>query len=90
LINASTVKIDTSSEEEPSNVCFITHESTLDIASKNFFLILQAKITGFGDYDLIAYKAIPIRKNVAYRYAIGPTEIIYNSSGYANYFKEPY
>lgn len=89
VIAAGTVKI-TTSTDDPANVCYITHETVLDIATKNYFLVLEAKITGFGDYDLISYKAVPIRKDASYRYIVGPTEVIYNSNGYANYFKDPY
>ena len=70
------------------NKCFIEHLAFDEL--NNQFLILQAKIKGWGDYDLISYKAIPIRKNRQYRNYIGPTDIVYNSSGYADYYKQPF
>lgn len=70
------------------NKCFIEHLAFNEL--NNQFLILQAKIKGWGDYDLISYKAIPIRKNRQYRNYIGPTDIVYNSSGYADYYKQPF
>ena len=89
IAKAATIQIQTDPENEPPNVCFITHEDVLDL-SKKFFLVLQVTIKGFGDYDLTSYKAIPIRANPSYRYIIGPTDIVYNSSGYADYYKDPY
>jgi hypothetical protein len=50
-------------------------------------LVLKVTITGYGDYDLVSYKAVPIRKNKTFRNYIGPTEIIYSTTGYANYYK---
>ena len=70
------------------NECFIEHLAFSQL--NNQFLILQVKIKGWGDYDLISYKAIPIRKNRQYRNYIGPTDIVYNSSGYADYYKQPF
>ena len=70
------------------NKCFIEHLAFSQL--NNQFLILQVKIKGWGDYDLISYKAIPIRKNRQYRNYIGPTDIVYNSSGYADYYKQPF
>jgi hypothetical protein len=54
------------------------------------FLILKVTISGWGDYDLVSYKAIPIRADASYRYLTGPSEIIYNASGYADYYKQSY
>ena len=70
------------------NRCFIEHQIFNKL--NNQFLILQATIKGWGDYNLISYKAIPIRKNQQYRNYIGPTDIVYNSSGYADYYKQPF
>lgn len=69
------------------NKCFLEHKK---LNLNNQFLILQATIKGWGDYDLISYKAIPIRKNKQYRNYIGPTDIIYKTSGYADYYKQPF
>ena len=69
------------------NKCFLEHKK---LNLNNQFLVLQATVKGWGDYDLISYKAIPIRKNKQYRNYIGPTDIIYKTSGYADYYKQPF
>ena len=69
------------------NRCFLEHKK---LNLNNQFLVLQATIKGWGDYDLISYKAIPIRKNKQYRNYIGPTDIVYKTSGYADYYKQPF
>lgn len=52
--------------------------------------ILQAKLV-WGDFDLIAYLPIPLRKSEDYAYISGTTQIIYNSAGeILEYFKNPY
>lgn len=76
------------------NICHLNHSDHLHIAMTTegqdvFFLVLKVTITGYGDYDLVSYKAIPIRKNKTFRNYIGPTEIIYSTTGYANYYKQP-
>lgn len=77
------------------NICHLNHTEPLQITWSDtkgqdvFFLILKATITGYGDYELISYKAIPIRKDKTFRNYIGPTEVIYSTSGYANYYKQP-
>lgn len=53
--------------------------------------ILQAKLTGWGNYDLVAYLPIPIRKDITRNYISGTTQVIYNSDGgLIDYFKNPY
>ena len=55
------------------------------------YSILQAKLTNFGDFELIAYLPLPIRKNTDYKYISGTTSLIYNSSGYLdNFYWNPY
>lgn len=87
----ATIKLRGPSEDEAYNICHIEHNKKIPIDSedRNYFLILQVKITGYGDYDLIAYKPVPIRATNQYRNIIGPTEIIYNSTGEVDYYKEP-
>ena len=80
-------RTDSNGKQISINRCFLEHKK-LDL--NNQFLVLQATIKGWGDYDLTSYKAIPIRKNKQYRNYIGPTDIIYSSSGYANYYKQPF
>lgn len=83
--NISIVKIE--QDIDTQNICYLNHNTDLKM---NQFLIIQATIKGWGDYDLTALKAIPIRATSNYRAAIGPTEVIYNSSGYIDYYKGPY
>jgi hypothetical protein len=66
--------------------CNLVHKKVLPF-DRNYFIILQVTIKNFGNYELIAYKAIPIRANKQYRYIVGPSEIIYDSTGSANYYK---
>lgn len=68
--------------------CNLVHKKVLPF-DRNYFIILQVTIKNFGNYELIAYKAIPIRANKQYRYIVGPSEIIYDSTGSANYYKQP-
>lgn len=93
IADKATVHLVPPSENEAPNKCSIYHDVDLDIndnENHNYFLIIQATVKGFGDYDLTAYKPIPIRLNHQYRNIIGPTEIIYDSSGNVDYYKEPY
>ena len=77
-------------ETIPRNVCYLSHNTRLNIRNKNFFLVLKITIKGFGDYDLIAYKAIPIRADKRFRNIIGPTEVIYNTTGHPDYYKDKF
>ena len=80
-------RTDSKGNKTSINKCFLEHKK---LNLNNQFLVLQATIKGWGDYDLISYKAIPIRKNKQYRNYIGPTDIIYKTSGYADYYKQPF
>lgn len=71
------------------NECYLNLESDLKI-DQNHFLIIKATISNWGNYDLIAYKAIPIRRDEKYCGIVGPTEVIYSTSGNPDYFKDPY
>ena len=73
----------------PMGVCYLSYGPNLDI-NENLFLILKVSVTGFGDYELVTFKAVPIRASVNYRNLIGATEVVYSSSGYADYYKSPY
>ena len=73
----------------PMNVCYLSYGPELDI-NDDLFLILKVTVSGYGDYDLISYKAIPIRASQKYRNIVGATEVIYSSSGYADYYRSPY
>lgn len=55
----------------------------------NNLIILQVKLSGWGDYDLTAYYPVPITTldNI---YINGPTEVIYLSNGEPTFSKEPY
>ena len=69
----------------------LEHDTNLvdSFNTKSIFAILKVTVKGFGDYDLAAYKAIPIRANENYSFMVGPTEIIYNTTGTVSYYKEP-
>ena len=86
VAKAGSVKI----EETFANTCYLGHAPGLTMNNNGIFMIIQATIKGWGNYDLVAYKAIPIRATRNYRYIVGPTEIIYNSAGYIDYYKGPY
>lgn len=88
--NAS-IKLLGPSVGESRNICHIQHTNPIDLTEqgKSYFLILQVTIKGYGDYDLTAYKPVPIRASKQFRNIIGPTEIIYNSTGGVDYYKEP-
>lgn len=47
--------------------------------------ILQVTLSGWGNYDLTAYKAIPIRSDKKYTGVLATTEVIYDSAGYSGY-----
>lgn len=53
-----------------------------NVDMKNNYNILQATLTNFGDFDLVAYLPIPVRISLDYKYMAGPTTIVYNSQGY--------
>lgn len=93
IAEQATIILQLPDENTPINKCSITHNVDLDInnnAEKNYFLIIEATVKGFGDYDLTAYKPIPIRLTHQFRNIVGTTEIIYDSSGNVDYYKEPY
>ena len=55
------------------------------------FQILKAELTDWGDYPLVAYLPIPIRRSNDYQYLSGTTYIMYDSAGQiGNYFANPY
>ena len=52
--------------------------------------IVTATLAGFGDYDLTVKKALPLTTDrTKYVGASIPTSIVYSTTGYADYFKEP-
>lgn len=55
----------------------------------NNLIILQAKLSGWGDYDLTAYYPVSIT-TLDNAYINGPTEVIYLSNGEPTFSKEPY
>ena len=71
------------------NECYLNLDSDLKI-DQNHFLIIKATVSDWGNYPLIAYKAIPIRRDEKYCSVVGPTEVIYSTSGNPDYFKDPY
>lgn len=55
----------------------------------NNLIILQVKLSGWGDYDLTAYYPVPIT-TLDNTYINGPIEVIYLSNGEPTFSKEPY
>lgn len=78
------------------NVIKSPYQVELQLTSNNpsmtsNYNILQAKLTNFGDFELIAYLPLPIRRNTNYKYISGTTSLVYNSSGYLdNFYWNPY
>ena len=55
--------------------------------------ILVCKLNGWGDYELIAYFPIPLKRNIGDvkpLFISGTKQIIYNTEGIPNYYKGPY
>lgn len=67
--------------------CVLRVNTTNSIMSN--LIILQVKLSGWGDYDLTAYYPVPITTldNI---YINGPIEVIYLSNGEPTFSKEPY
>lgn len=66
--------------------------------SMNTYLIIEATIKDWGDYDLVIRRPIPIsaqsftynNKKCIPQYVDCAEEVIYNATGYPNYYKEPW
>ena len=82
------IKFEPSTDNQ--NVCRVFHDEVLDIDNLNYFQVLQVTVKNWGNYDLIAYKAIPIRRDQRYRNIIGPVDIVYGSNGTVDYNKIEY
>lgn len=67
--------------------CVLRANTTNSIMSN--LIILQVKLSGWGDYDLTAYYPVPIT-TLDNAYINGPTEVIYLSNGEPTFSKEPY
>lgn len=67
--------------------CVLRVNTTNSIMSN--LIILQVKLSGWGDYDLTAYYPVPIT-TLDDTYINGPTEVIYLSNGEPTFSKEPY
>lgn len=67
--------------------CVLRVNTTNSIMSN--LIILQVKLSGWGDYDLTAYYPVPIT-TLDNAYINGPTEVIYLSNGEPTFSKEPY
>ena len=67
--------------------CVLRVNTTNSIMSN--LIILQVKLSGWGDYDLTAYYPVPITI-LDNAYINGPTEIVYLSNGEPTFSKEPY
>lgn len=62
-------------------------------------LILELRVTNFGDYDLVKYIPVPLKQGTEYingqvSYMIngisGPTQVVYNSDGTIGYYRNPF
>ena len=71
---------------QTGNLCTIT---PIDETIINEINILQCKVEGYGDYNLIAYYPIAI-SNSSNNFITGPTQIIYNNAGKASYNSIPF
>lgn len=67
--------------------CVLRVNTTNSIMSN--LIILQVKLSGWGDYDLTAYYPVPIT-TLDNTYINGPIEVIYLSNGEPTFSKEPY
>lgn len=72
---------------QTGNLCTITPKDESIINEIN---ILQCKVEGYGDYNLIAYYPIAISNSSDNYFITGPTQIIYNNAGKASYNSAPY
>lgn len=76
---------------------------TLTNASVNIntILILELRVTHFGDYDLIKYVPVPLTQDVEWEFnennihfivkgISGSTQIVYNSDGTIGYYRNPF
>ena len=75
----------------------VTLEAKSKIAIETTFLILQVTITGWGDYSLTTCRPVPVAaenftlkngKTYIPTYIDGAEEIVYNTTGYPNYYKQ--
>lgn len=74
-----------------SSACELIFKNGITINKSSNYSILQAKLTDWGDYDLIAYLPIPLRSDNKYVMISGTTQVIYNSDGcLTDYFKNPF
>lgn len=78
--------IDSSTVQQQS--CVIDY-NLRDYQGQLPLLILQCKVTGWGDFDLYAYLPVPIHSDNC-SFISGATTVIYPSSGAAYYYKDPY
>lgn len=71
----------------PSEIVQINQDRLLDGTQ---LYILEAKVKGWQDYDLIERIPIPIRREDWLSYIDGPTKLVYLSDGHIEYAKAPY
>ena len=81
-------------EQVQKNQCVISNTNNLPL-ELNEWNILQCTVTGWQDYPLVAYFAIPLKRdpdNAEKRtlFMEGATRIIYDSAGTPSYYKNPY
>ena len=81
--------------QSPSkNSCFIQKkQSDKKEITEEDWDILVCKLNGWGDYELIAYFPIPLKRSINGinpLFISGTKQIIYNTEGIPNYYKGPY
>lgn len=87
---ASYITATTVYDEEKGNLLNKVALTADNNLTMNQLYILQAKVRGWGDYDLIAYLPIPIRKDSSYSFLTGATRVVYLSNGEPQYYKKEY
>lgn len=75
------------------NKCEVYFANTPTEIDRTSWNILACTVTGWGDYDLVAFLPIPLKRkvdNCSPAYIQGTQRIIYNSEGNPSYYKGPY
>lgn len=74
--------------EKKDNTSIYLQTKDKEANPENDVCILEATLSGFGDYNLTSYLPIPIRAHYGPVRFQGPTQIIYGASGVPNYYKD--
>lgn len=88
----SSNRLSIQNEDNISNICKVFNNLITNIP-ENEWNVLKCTLKGWGDYDLIAYLAVPLMMpydNIQPLYIEGATNIIYTAEGKPQYYKAPY